>query len=71
MNALYIAASIPIFFLLIGIEFWVNHKRGANPAVERYPHQLKLWDGFLDQRCYFPKVLFWHSIPGFHPGHGT
>lgn len=30
MDSLYIAASIPAFFLLIGVELWVNWKRG-NP----------------------------------------
>ena len=28
MDALYIALSIPIFFVMIGVELWVNTRRG-------------------------------------------
>jgi sterol desaturase/sphingolipid hydroxylase (fatty acid hydroxylase superfamily) len=31
VEALYIALSIPVFFLMIGVELWVNTRRG-NPA---------------------------------------
>ncbi len=43
MNAVYIAASIPIFFLLIGIEAWVSRRQG----IARYDFA----DSIADLSC--------------------